>query len=429
MDKLERMLQEEKEKFDNLEIADNMEDRLRAALDNTSVKNKKRPYLRTAAIVILVFLLSYNMDTLAFYAKKIIGYDNVMSGTLRELNEMGKGQIIDKSYTFRNGVEVVLDGVMLDDNNLVTFYTISDESGKAMYDDVNVNIRGFSQSGSGTYSSDGNSISWVTTTHHAPKFYENKITIDVSFSHDNGDYERGQIKFKLDRNQAVGKSINFNINKKIKLGNRSIRVDSMTASPTATVVKGNIQNIFEFAVDYFRDNRMYIDEINFEIYADQRKLTSTRSSRSSDHKGSTFEIGFDALPAGTSKIELRLVSLSVDQDVDELIQLDRNNTLEVKVLEEDIIINDIYEDNENTYISFTTDMGTVLTNVSLLIDGEKYELQETIYDEQFSTKDSEKSLHTRTMRYKGIGDKLELDIQRIRYAEEYDEIIYVNSID
>lgn len=44
------------------------------------------------------------MDTLAFYGKKLIGYESVMNGTLKELNQLGKGQIIGKSHTFSRGI-------------------------------------------------------------------------------------------------------------------------------------------------------------------------------------------------------------------------------------------------------------------------------------------------------------------------------------
>lgn len=54
-----------------------------------------------------------------------------MSGTLQQLNELGKGQLIDKSYTFKNGVKVTLDGIMLDDNKMIVFFTNYDSEGNA----------------------------------------------------------------------------------------------------------------------------------------------------------------------------------------------------------------------------------------------------------------------------------------------------------
>ncbi len=69
------------------------------------------------------------MDTLAYYGKKLIGYDMVMNGTLQELNQLGKGQEIGEAYTFQNGVTLSLDGIMLDGNQLLAFYTLYDPRG------------------------------------------------------------------------------------------------------------------------------------------------------------------------------------------------------------------------------------------------------------------------------------------------------------
>jgi len=45
---------------------------------------------------------------------------------LQQLNELDKGQTIGKTHTFSNGVSLTLDYVMLDENQLLLFYTIDD---------------------------------------------------------------------------------------------------------------------------------------------------------------------------------------------------------------------------------------------------------------------------------------------------------------
>ena len=90
-----------------------MEDKLRNSLNSLSIKKNKTIRTKVAALIILVLLLGYNMDTLAYYGKQLIGYESIMDGTLSELNNLGKGQIIDKSYIFKSGVKVTLDGIML----------------------------------------------------------------------------------------------------------------------------------------------------------------------------------------------------------------------------------------------------------------------------------------------------------------------------
>ena len=72
-----------------------------------------------------------------------------------------------------------------------------------------------------------------------------------------------------------------------------------------------------------------------------------------------------------------------------------------------------------------------MSRVYLNIDGVKFELQETIPGEfdKVVEGDFAKIYYTRTMKFNGTGEKLELDIQRIRYNKVYDKTIYTHKID
>lgn len=80
----------------------------------------------------------------------------------------------------------------------------------------------------------------------------------------------------------------------------------------------------------------------------------------------------------------------------------------------------------NTYITFTTEENTVLSRVYLDIDGEKKELQETIPGDYEKIDANDKPIinYTRTMKFIGTGDNLELEIKRIRFTKSYDKIVY-----
>ena len=431
MDNLEKLLTEEKMKLEEIEIPDNMEERLRLSLNKMPIKKKKRIQLKTASIIIMIMLLSYNIDTLAFYAKKLVGYEYLMDGTLNKLNEMGKGQTVNKSYTFSDGLELVVDGVMLDDNNLVVFYTINDPEKDAQNKDVNVYITGsfsgtFSGGGSGIASSDGSRMSWIMSTDRAPKIFERTITLDLGYRSVDGTYESGEISFKLDRNQAVGNSIKINIYKKMDIGNRSLKVETMVASPTTTVVRGNIQNLLELGIDYINDTRIRPENIEMTLTADGKEISVKAGGMSTDRNGSNFYITFDALPVETKKVELKLVSFSGDYDVNRVFEISKFDETQFIILGETVVIEEVYEDDGSTYITFKTDENTQLSRVYLIIDGEKHELQETIHGEleKILEGDASRVLYRRTMRYNGTGDKLELDIQRIRISEDYNELIY-----
>lgn len=440
MTKMDKLLIEEKDKLNKLEIPDDIESKLRDTLNNIPDLKKKSFRGRVAAILIIVLLMSYNIDTLAYYGKKLIGYENVMSGTLQELNELGKGQSINKSYTFKNGVEALLDGVMLDDNNMVVFYTIKAPNKDVMeaFDNMGrTSITGFLGkeyifNGAGEANKDMKEMKWVLNTHETPKFYDRTMKFNMNYEHEDGSFEQGEIVFKLDRNQAVGKSLKVAINEKIKLDNNNIVIQSLVASPTMTVIKGQIQNIIELGIDYISKDRYRTGEINIVLLADGKEVPIHGSGMSTNMKGITFDITYDALPKETKNLELKLLSFGGDYDVkEEAIELVVGETRDISILGQDIEINKVYEEGDNTYITFTTQESTALSRVYLNIDGEKFELQDTIPGESEKVVEGDfvKIYYTRTMRFNGTGEKLELDIQRIRYNKEYDKTIYEYKLD
>lgn len=440
MSKINKLFDGEKDKLNRLEIPDDLESRLRDTLTDIPEKKKKSFRGRVAAIIIVVLLMSYNLDTLAYYGKKLIGYENVMSGTLQELNELGKGQSINKSYTFKDGVEVLLDGVMLDDNNMVVFYTIKAPNKDVMeiYDNMSwTSITGFLDkeytfNGAGEANKAMTEMKWVLNTHDAPKFYDRTMKFNMNYEHEDGNFEQGEIVFKLDRNQAVGKSLKVSINEKIELYNNNMEIQSLIASPITTVIKGQIQNIIELGIDYINKDRFRPGEINIVLLADGKEVPAHGSGMSTNMNGINFDISYDAIPEETKNLELKLVSFGGDHDVrEEAIELVVGETKDINVLGQDIEINKVYEEGDNTYITFTTEESTVLSRVYLNVDGERIELQETLPGEfdKIVVGDAAKIYYTRTMRFNGTGEKLELDIKRISYSMDYDKIIYEYKLD
>ena len=432
MNNLEQLLNKEKEKLDNMQIPDDMEDKLRSALDNKSRKKKKRPYLRIASIIMIVFLLSYNMNTLAFYAKKIVGYDNVMSGTLQDLNNAGRGQIINKTHSFSDGVSVTLDGVMLDDNNLILFYSIGDPNRNVedVSSRMHINVSGlFDKSlgygGAGEIDSEGRYEKWVVSTNRAPKLYEQTISLDISYSPVDKANEQGEIKFKLDRNSALGNSLTIPINKEVELtNNNSINVESMVASPTTTLIKGQIQSILQLGWDQIVGERFSTSDIEMALCADGKEVPVQASSISTDMKGMNFEIRFDRLPQELDTLELKLTSFVNTYEVDELFTLKEEG--KIKILEQEIIVEDIYEENGNTFVTLTSEEYTSLPKVSLIVEGTEHRLVRTkpIDMKKVNIEEFEKNYHTRTLEFEGAGKDLQLHIERFSFNEVYDEVIF-----
>jgi len=73
----------------------------------------------------------------------------------------------------------------------------------------------------------------------------------------------------------------------------------------------------------------------------------------------------------------------------------------------------VYEGNNETCVTFTTEKGVMLSKVYLNIDGKKIELENTVTVKG----------NTRTMFFKGVGNKPELDIKKIRVNKETKKVI------
>ena len=237
--------------------------------------------------------------------------------------------------------------------------------------------------------------------------------------------ERAEIPFKIDRNKAVGKSIKFSINKKIELEGRNLELKSLKASPTSTVLKGKIQNLLELGLDYIGETRFRPSEVEMILIADGKEMHPESGGMSTNMNGVKFEISFDALPKDTKDIQLKLTSFGGDHDTNKQIKLEKGKTNDFEILDQEINIEKVYEEKGNTYITFTSDESVVLSGVYLNLDGEKKSLKETIPgDHDKIAGDKEIIKYTRTMRFEGTGEDLELDVQRIRFVTDYDMIIW-----
>ena len=435
MNNMEKELNKRKNEIDNLEVPDELESMLRISLDG--VKAKKRRFNYKSIIIaaaIAIFFIGYNADAIQYYGKKLIGYESVMNGTLSQLNELGIGQTINKTYTFQDGTRVTLDGIMLDDNNIVTFYTIDNKKDPTIPElrDINVTLESllsnFSGGGQGQLSDDGQSIKWVTS-YNPPKFFEKNMKLSL---YNNNLQEHGEIEFKLDRSKAVGKSLKFPIDKSIKIHNRDMKFNSLIVSPITTLVEGSFQNIFELGLDTLNKERIYFNEVELELLANGKQIDMQSGGMSTNLKGSYFHSSFDALPEDTKEVELILKSLNITEDIDKKLDLNSESFPKtIDVLGRDIGINKVYEDKGNTYVSITSEQDIILTSLLLNIDGKDIRNTRTIdeaFDKIVETSEGKHILRTRTVEFIGTGKSLELKIKQVTSKKDYDKTIYNHKV-
>lgn len=434
MKDIEKMLNNKKIEIDELKVPEELEERLRGSLKERPLKSKRkrnRTLKATAAALIVVMLIGYNMDTLAFYGKKLVGYDMVMTDTLKKLNELGKGQSIDKSYTFKNGVTVTMDGVMVDDNQLLAFYTIKDLTGNV--DKLNIEPIVSIEGKEGQYyvkSSVGVANDTKTEMKYKAEFGKPNLTekeLKLSFILVDGNkIEAGNIDFILDKKKAMGYILKKNINQSIKTDETKIRFEYIIASPTTTCIKGTIQNIFELAVDEIFGGGFRPSGLDLKLIVNGKEVEEQGGSMSSNMDGITFSKKYDALPSDIKTLQIKLVSFEVDHRVNEQVELKKNEENKtIEILGEKIEINKVYESKGETYVTITTKEDVVLSKLYMIMDGKKVELRETISSEKNKNVDGTSS-HTRTLRFKGKGKEFELEIKGLKYNKVYNRVIDVD---
>ena len=431
MNNAETLLRRRQATIERADVPEELEARLREALERKKRPSRAMRWKASAAAVLLVLsLLGYHADTLAYYGKKILGYDQIMNGTLRTLNEMGKGQAVGRTFTFRNGTMLTLDGIMLDGNQLLVFYTVQNPAGKV--EAVNLSpfmtIRGLagvyqSQGAAGIINETNTEIKYIAS-YRPPYFFEK--TLRLNFSRLDGDMrEEGSIKFILDRRQAMGYILKQAINRSIAADGTNIRFDTITASPTTTVIRGTIQNTLELAADQIRGERMFPGGLEIALLADGKEIDRQGGGMSTNLDGITFEQEFDALPAELRELEIRLVSFGAEHEVGEQFALPEDGQPStITILGQSITIDGVREKQNETLVTITSEENMVLSKVRLLADGAEVHLEKTI-DSSYKKLSDGTILHTRTLHFPGTGEELLLDIRRMKYNKTYDEGISV----
>ena len=401
MAKIENMLKRQGEKFNRIEPPEEMEERLRQALEHSSRRKRagKMWFPKVAVLIIALFLFGSQIDTFAYYGKKLLGYDQVMSGT-------------------------TLDGIMLDDNQMLVFYTMKDPKGTVdeLYLHHSMSLKGLFKeyqmhSGQGNMNEEKTEMKNMFQF-QTPLFFEKKLKLAFSLG-EGTQREIGEIPFTLDWTKAMGHTIKKPLNEILEVDGNKIRFDSITASPTTTVIKGQIQSIWELARDEMKGERMRPNHIDLKLLANGKEVPEQSSGMSTDMKGITFHQEFDALPKDLKELQLQLVSFTADHDVYEKIELTtKNSEKSLEILGQKIVINEVFHKNEDTFIKITTEESVVLTQVDLIIDNEKADLMETTSDEYEKEPDGT-ILHTRILHFPGSGSMLKLDIQRMTYEKNY----------
>lgn len=432
MDNIKNLLGENKLELDKLEVPETLENKLRTALDDKNIKIKTNRHfkIKAAAVFICLILIGYNFSALGFYTEKLTGYDKLMDANLKKLNELGKDQTIGKTFKFKSGLTFTLDGIMLDDNKLLAFYTITDPKGNI----ENVSIEPstlYLQGKSNNYmfhSSYGNVNDTkteikFTSTFDPPSTFDKDLVLNIIYK-ENNQAEAGKISFTLDKNKAMGHSIKKTLYKNIKTDDVNLRLEYICASPTTTVIKGKVESILELALDRMRGIKFSPSGLDVRLIVDGKVMDNQESEHGSNIDGVNFKYNLEPLPNNFKKLQIQFLGLTSEHIVNKNFKLKKDmENQSIYTENKNIDIKKIYETKGNTYVTISTETDIILTKVNMIIDGKLIELNKTIPVN--TTKDS--NVNTRTLEFVGTGNNLELNIQRMIYRKNYNEIVDIIS--
>ena len=223
----------------------------------------------------------------------------------------------------------------------------------------------------------------------------------------------------------MGSTLKQKINERINLDGVKIKIDSISASPTGTIIYGTAANTVELVIDEILGERFRLGDFDIRLIANGQEVEYQGSGIRTDSKGMKFESRYDALPLNLENLKLNVKSFIVGKDVDEKIYIDKNVAIEERViLNQSIKITGLKEKSKKAYVDISTEENVVLTKVSLIIDGKKIGLKETI-NSSYDKMENGKIIHTRTLCFPETGENYELHIERISYKENLNEFINI----
>jgi len=356
MKDFEELLNSKREETLMVEAPEEMEECMRSAL-NKRKKHVSRSAIAAALIAVLLF--AYSFDGLAYYGKKFIGYDNVAHGSLKNLNDEGRGQEINKSCSFSNGIEVTLDGILFDDNELVAFYKIKSKSEKLDYSKHNLFMfidgikprKYLQKGGEGELIDDYNGV-WITSF-GAPAFYEKWMNLNLLLRVGNTTEEKS-ISFTLDRNKAMKKTVEKKLDAKVRVGDYEVYFDKLTASSLSTYVNGEMKVLTENAKDEFEGdieakNAYQAPHLEYDIVTDKGETVNLSGGNVwGTSTGISFSKNGDALPEEFNSLEIKNIRLESYKSINKSFDISYK-TKDLKV-DDDVFIKEIYFEGNETCV-------------------------------------------------------------------------------
>ncbi|WP_191557463.1 DUF4179 domain-containing protein [Metabacillus idriensis] len=426
MDNIEKHFDDAKRKMESIQVPEELETRLRNSLQSAPVKRRKRSaslVLTAAAAIFLLGFITFQYNAFAFYGKKLLGFDELCSGTLNELNEKGLGQMIEKKTTLGNGTIFELNGVMADGNQFVMFYTLSNPAGMnddSIYEMNPARITGLftnshSEYGTSQLNETGTELKGILSFEPVSPFSK-ELTLHFSHLTEIGQLKEEKLTFPFNPNKAMQSIVKQPIKQTLNVDKGKITFSSIKATPTMTVIEGKLN------VDNF-------DRVDFalggiELRANGKPVPLTGGGSKSSLIGKTFDISYDALPEKLETLELVLKEFAGYQQLNEKITLASNENEIIKLSGKELMIKKVSMTSQGAEITIATDDDVMLDGVSIASDDIETPIKTTI--KQTSTKqENGRVMKERTLIFETETTPEVLLIEGFHYMKLYNDSIMI----
>ncbi|NIK76656.1 hypothetical protein FHS15_001781 [Paenibacillus castaneae] len=424
MNNIEKRLAEERMRMESITVPDELEMRLRSALNTAAPKRKKRiaAVWKIAAVILVVVVLSgNNYNAFAYYGKQLLGFDELIHGTLKQLNDEGMGQIVDERTHLEDGTELIINGIMTDANQLIMYYTLTNPNG--IEEQQGDHFRLSKISGFLTDSNVGGGTSLINEDHTEMKGtmsfdsvspFSKKLTLHFWQIVQNGQMAEGTITFPYNPNAALQTKIKQSINKSFKVDKGSITFRSITATPTMTVIDGTLN------VANFDRVRLALDSI--ELKANGIPIEIIGSGIQSSFRGMKFDISYDTLPKQLDSLELVMKQFVGYEKLNERISLASLSDEPLILDGKELWVKKVSTTSKGVEITIATAEDVMLDGVSIETENEITSLKTTV-NQNVSEQKNGQLMKERTLLFDTVIEPEYLLIKGMHYMKAYNNVI------
>lgn len=412
MNELEKYLEKERERLENSHAPEELNERLRLALEQTPPRrrNKAPKWITFAAAIMFLSFVSYNYNAFAYYGKKLLGYDELMTETLAQLNEEGSGQSIGKKVILPDGTEIYLDGLLTDENQSILYYKVKNPKGvgdESYFDRIRGSwTKAFATYGTSSKNEDGTEIKGIQAFEAVSPFAK-ELTLEYRY---NEGTEQEEITFPYNPKLAMQTELKQSIRKKVQVDQGTIRFDSIIATPSRTTIKGKV------SVDNF--DRIDLGVGGIQLLANGKPVSETGASVRSGLFGQNIEIYYDRLPQEMETLEVVVDKFVGYRKMDETIALNGDTEQSEKILGKELLIRKVEKTSDGIQVTIATELDILLEGVSIQSKGKSTPLHTTLRSDSLEEENG-KVFNERVLLFKSDVQPETLSIEGIHYSKKY----------